>query len=156
MRPAIWLAPRSPSSGLYGRTRILSSLAGLLLSARGEHRGALRLLGARSRVYSGRGLSREVGALVVDDQTIKVVARAALGDAGCADAWVEGESMTVARASTRCQTIRGCLCKSSSQHRSRRPTCSASPCHSSRPFSCGSNAKECCIFRKAAGCTTWD
>ena len=45
------------------------------------------------------GLSREVGALVVDDQTIKGAARAALGDGGCADAWVEGESMTVARAS---------------------------------------------------------
>jgi len=31
MRPAIWLAPRSPSIGLYGwRTKILSSLAGLL------------------------------------------------------------------------------------------------------------------------------
>ena len=46
-----------------------------------------------------RGLSREVGALVVDDQTIKGAARAALGDGGCADPWVEGESMTVARAS---------------------------------------------------------
>ena len=62
---------------------------------------ALRLLRARSRVYSGmdRGLSREVGALVLDDQTIKGAARAALGDGGCADAWAEGESMTVARAS---------------------------------------------------------
>ena len=72
-----------------------------LLSARGEHRGALRLLGALSRVDSGmdRGLSREVGALVVDEQAIKDAARAALGDGGCADAWAEGESMTVAQAS---------------------------------------------------------
>jgi uncharacterized protein HemY len=72
-----------------------------LLSARGEHRGALRLLGALSRIDRGmdRGLSREVGALVVDEQSIKDVARVALGEGGFADAWAEGESMTFAQAS---------------------------------------------------------
>jgi hypothetical protein len=72
-----------------------------LLSARGEHRGALRLLSTVSRIDSGmdRGLSREVGALVVDEQRIKDTALIALGDGGFADAWAEGESMTVAQAS---------------------------------------------------------
>jgi len=72
-----------------------------LLSARGEHRGALRLLGALSRIDRGldRGLSREVGALVVDEPRIRDAARVALGDGGFADAWAEGESMTVAQAS---------------------------------------------------------
>jgi hypothetical protein len=45
------------------------------------------------------GLSREVGALVVDEQRIKDAALVALGDTGFADAWPEGESMTVAQAS---------------------------------------------------------
>ena len=72
-----------------------------MLSARGEHRDALRLLGALARIDRGmdRGLSREVGALVIDEQRIKDAARAALGDGGFADAWAEGESMTIAQAS---------------------------------------------------------
>jgi non-specific serine/threonine protein kinase len=72
-----------------------------LLSARGEHRGALRLLGAVSRTDRGldRGLSREVGAVVVDVPRIKDAARLALGDGGFADAWAEGESMTLLQAS---------------------------------------------------------
>jgi hypothetical protein len=72
-----------------------------LLSARGEHRGALRLLGTVSRNDSGldRGLSREVGALVVDEQRIKDAALLALGDSGFAEAWAEGESITLAQAS---------------------------------------------------------
>jgi hypothetical protein len=45
------------------------------------------------------GLSRDVGAVVVDEQTIKDDARAALGDGGYAGAWAEGESMTLAQAS---------------------------------------------------------
>ncbi len=72
-----------------------------LLSARGEHRGAVRLLGALSRIGRAfdRGLSREVGALVVNEQTVMDAARVALGDSGFADAWAEGESMTIAQAS---------------------------------------------------------
>jgi hypothetical protein len=71
------------------------------LSARDEHRGAIRLLGALSRFGNGfdRGLSREVGALVVNEQTVMDAARAALGDGGFANAWAEGESMTIAQAS---------------------------------------------------------
>lgn len=73
-----------------------------LLSARGEQRGAVRLLGAASRNDSGmdRGLSREVRALVVDEQRIKDAARLALGDGEFAEAWAEGESITLAQAST--------------------------------------------------------
>jgi predicted ATPase len=72
-----------------------------LLSARGEHRGAVRLLGALSRIgrVFDRGLSREVGALVVNEHTVMDAARVALGDGGFADAWAEGESMTIAQAS---------------------------------------------------------
>jgi tetratricopeptide (TPR) repeat protein len=72
-----------------------------LLSARGEHRGALRLLGALSRIDSGmdRGLSREVGALVVDEQSIKDAALIALGDGEFADAWTAAELITLAQAS---------------------------------------------------------
>ena len=46
-----------------------------------------------------RGLSREVGAVVVDVPRIKDAARLALGEGGFADAWAEGESMTLAQAS---------------------------------------------------------
>jgi predicted ATPase/transcriptional regulator with XRE-family HTH domain len=72
-----------------------------LLSARGEHRGAVRLLGALSRIGRGfdRGLSREVGPLVVNEQSVIDAARAALGDGGVAEAWAQGESMTIAQAS---------------------------------------------------------
>ena len=71
-----------------------------LLSARGEYRGALRLLGAVSRNDSGtdRGLSL-LGALVVDERRIKEAARVALGEGGFAEAWAEGESITLAQAS---------------------------------------------------------
>jgi hypothetical protein len=72
-----------------------------LLSARGQHLGALRLLGAVSRNDRGmdRGLSRDVGAVVVDEQRIKDDALIALGADGFADAWSAGESMTLAQAS---------------------------------------------------------
>jgi tetratricopeptide (TPR) repeat protein len=72
-----------------------------LLSAHEEHRSALRLLAALPHIDSGidRGLSREVGALVVDDRSIKDAARAVLGDSGFAEAWAEGQRVTLQEAS---------------------------------------------------------
>jgi len=73
-----------------------------LLGARGEHRRALRLLGALARrpdLHFDRDLPREVSVLVVDEQRIMDAARAALGDRAYADAWAQGEAMTLAQVS---------------------------------------------------------
>jgi hypothetical protein len=43
-----------------------------------------------------RGLSREVGALVVDEHSIMHAARTALVEMAYVDAWAEGESLTLA------------------------------------------------------------
>ena len=72
-----------------------------LRNAQGAHQDAVRLLGALSRIdyRMARGLSREVGALVVDEQDIIGATRAALGESEFAAAWAEGESLTLERVS---------------------------------------------------------
>ncbi len=72
-----------------------------LRSAQGEHQHAVRLLGALSRVdyRMARGLARDVGALVVDEQGIVEASGAALGDREFAAAWAEGESLTLEQVS---------------------------------------------------------
>ncbi len=72
-----------------------------LRSAQDEHHNAVRLLGALSRINHrfDRGLSPEIGALVVDEQAIVQASRAALGDSEFANAWAEGESLTLEQVS---------------------------------------------------------
>jgi hypothetical protein len=68
-----------------------------LRTTRGEYHQATRLLSALSRINDriDRGLSREVGALVVAERGIIQAARKALGDREFAAAWAEGESLTL-------------------------------------------------------------
>src|SRR5207253_3122019 len=73
-----------------------------LLGARGEHRRALRLLGALARrpdLQFDRDLPRELSALVVEEQRIMDDARTVLGDRAYTDAWAEGEAMTLEQVS---------------------------------------------------------
>jgi predicted ATPase/DNA-binding XRE family transcriptional regulator len=72
-----------------------------LRSAQGEYHRAARILGALSRIEHAldRGLARKVGALVVDEQDIIEATRAGLGDHEFADAWTEGESLTLEQVS---------------------------------------------------------
>src|SRR5207248_8630945 len=51
------------------------------LTSRGQHRPAIQFLGALSRIGDrfDRGLSREVGALVIDEKRVIAAARVALG-----------------------------------------------------------------------------
>jgi len=73
-----------------------------LRSAQGEYQRAARILGALSRIEHGldRGLARNVGALVVDEQDIIEATRIALGDHEFADAWTEGELLTLEQVSS--------------------------------------------------------
>ncbi len=68
-----------------------------LLGARGEHRRALRLLSAVATVDDAIWGDRST--LEIDMEAVMNAARSALGDRGFADAWAEGESMTLAQAS---------------------------------------------------------
>jgi predicted ATPase/DNA-binding XRE family transcriptional regulator len=110
-READWEA----ADDLYGKALRLSSAAAsrgrmahtvlkfaCLRSAQDEHQDAVRLLGALSRVDHrfDRGLSPEIGALVVDEQAIIEASRAALGDREFANAWAEGESLTLEQVSS--------------------------------------------------------
>lgn len=72
-----------------------------LRSAQSEHYQAARLLGALSRIgyRIDRGLSREVGALVVNEQGVIEATQRALGEREFAAAWAEGESLTLEQVS---------------------------------------------------------
>ena len=72
-----------------------------LRSAQGEHQQAVGFLGALSRVdyRMARGLAREVGALVVDEQAVIAAARAALSDRAFAAAWAAGEALMLEQVS---------------------------------------------------------
>jgi hypothetical protein len=72
-----------------------------LLSTRSEHRGTIRLTACAGSLWSrvrSRILARRRGA-GLSEQAVMGASRVALGDSGFADAWAEGESMTIAQAS---------------------------------------------------------